>query len=55
MFMIPIPQTTNDIEAIPTRKTLRVSVTLVMVANMSAELEREKFALAESLILNLAR
>lgn len=55
MFMIPMPQTTSDIDAMPTRNTLSVSVTLVMVASMSAELEIEKFALAESLILNLAR
>lgn len=55
MFMIQMPQTTSDIDAMPTRNTLSVSVTLVMVASMSAELEIEKFALAESLILNLAR
>ncbi|MEI7477274.1 MAG: hypothetical protein WCJ81_01755 [bacterium] len=57
MFITPIPHTRSDIAAIPQRNNFNVSVTLVIVESISAELIIEKLALPESasLIWNLFR
>ena len=55
IFMTPIPQTNNDMAAIPPKNTFNVPVTLVIVERVSAELIIVKFAFAGSVILNLSR